>query len=497
MVHISNVKNNSPANQAKMLFNTLAAAESPRLIVLDQFENFLDWKTGAVLPDYIGISEWLDALNSQLCLSGFRLLLTSRLRPKGAREYLPTYLQEYPVDSLMTDEGMDLLRSRGVQAAETDLRKTVVDCNGHALSLTLLVALIQDYGMSLAALLADPARWSGDIASNLLDAIFARLDDIQRDLLRAFSVYHTAVSLEAVLTQMEPVEQRQAFQALRALLAQHLIQSVGEGDYQLHIIVASYVKQHFVEGDKQANLRAVQRAQETALRYVNRQRMIERVHSIWIEGVLEPSLQGAAQIALELENKSSAIVTPLWHVPREFDTSGRFSSATASIVQVYDHANGELLILGEPGAGKTTLLLELTSTLLERARHDDAHPIPVVFPLSSWASRRQPLTQWLASELHTRYQVPLPLATAWVETDQVLPLLDGLDEVAVSNRAVCVEAINAYRQTHGLLPTVVCSRQTDYLALSTPFLLRTVVVVQPLALVCGAKWTETAWEGCL
>ena len=162
--------------------------------------------------------------------------------------------------------------------------------------------------------------------------------------------------------------------------------------------------------------------------------MLERVHSIWIDGVLEPSLQGTAQIALELENKSSAIVTPLWHVLREFDTSGRLSSATASIVDVYDHAGGELLILGEPGAGKTTMLLDLTRTLLERARHNEAQPIPVVFPLSSWATRGQPLIQWLATELHARYQVPLPLATAWVETDQVLPLLDGLDEVTASLR---------------------------------------------------------------
>ncbi len=138
------------------------------------------------------------------------------------------------------------------------------------------------------------------------------------------------------------------------------------------------------------------------------------------------------------------------------------------------------MILGEPGSGKTTLLLELTRTLLERAGQDEAHPIPVVFPLSSWATKRQPLTTWLASELHSRYQVPLPLATSWIETDQVLPLLDGLDEVAATHRAACVEAINSYRQAHGLIPTVVCSRQTDYLALSTHLLLRTAVVVQPL-----------------
>ncbi len=226
----------------------------------------------------------------------------------------------------------------------------------------------------------------------------------------------------------------------------------------------------------------------------NRSRMLDRVQAIWIDGVLEPSVQGATQIAPELENKPSAIVTPLWQEVREFEKTGRLSAAESSIVQVYDHADGEVLILGEPGAGKTTLLLALTRDLLERARQDETHPIPVVFSLSSWATRRQPLTEWLASELHTRYQVPLPLATSWIETDQVLPLLDGLDEVAAPHRAACVEAINTYRQGHGLLPTVVCSRQTDYLVLSTHLLLRTAVVVQPLTPQQIETYLESAGE---
>src|SRR6266536_4239347 len=195
--------------------------------------------------------------------------------------------------------------------------------------------------------------------------------------------------------------------------------------------------------------------------------MLQRVQSIWIEGVLEPSEQGATQVATYLQNKPSAIITPLWHVLRAFDKTGLLRSADTSIAQVYDRASGEVLILGEPGAGKTTLLLELTRTLLERAGQDEAHPIPVVFSLSSWAARRQPLTEWLASELHTKYQVPLPLARSWID----------MDEVAAPHRAECIEAINIYRQAHGLLPTVVCSRQADYLALSTRLLLRTAVVV--------------------
>jgi NACHT domain len=212
----------------------------------------------------------------------------------------------------------------------------------------------------------------------------------------------------------------------------------------------------------------------------DRTRMLNRVQMIWIDGVLVPSLQGATPIALELESRPSAVI-PLWHVLQEFDKTGPLSSADTSIVQVYDNAGGELLILGEPGAGKTTLLLQLTRALLERARQDEAHPIPVVFSLSSWATKQQALTEWLESELSNTYHVPSQTATAWIKTDQVLPLLDGLDEVATPYQTACIQAINFYRQTHGLLPTVVCSRQANYLAHSSRLLLRTAMVVQPLS----------------
>lgn len=215
-------------------------------------------------------------------------------------------------------------------------------------------------------------------------------------------------------------------------------------------------------------------------RKLNRVRMLQRVQTIWIDGVLKPSMQSMAEIALKLQNESNAVAIPLWQELQEFKQNKLSSSFYESIVDIYDHTGGEVLILGEPGAGKTTLLLELTRVLLDRAQQDEVQPLPVVFPLSSWVTKQLPLSEWLAAELHTRYHIPLPLATFWIETDQVLPLLDGLDEVAAPQRGACVEAINAYRGVHGLLPTVVCSRQADYFALSTRLLLPTVVAIQPL-----------------
>jgi hypothetical protein len=124
--------------------------------------------------------------------------------------------------------------------------------------------------------------------------------------------------------------------------------------------------------------------------------------------------------------------------------------------------------------------LELTRDLLDRAEQDPADPIPVVFNLSSWATRRQSLDKWLVEELRDRYDVPRSIGRAWVRDEQVLPLLDGLDEVARTHRAACVEAINAFRDQHGLLPMAVCSRVADYEELGRQLRLQQAVLVQPL-----------------
>ena len=87
------------------------------------------------------------------------------------------------------------------------------------------------------------------------------------------------------------------------------------------------------------------------------------------------------------------------------------------IVKVFD-AMEQLLILGDPGSGKTTLLLELARDLLDRTAHDPTHPIPVVFPLSTWAESRRPLAEWLVDELNKRYDVPRKIGQAWVDADK-------------------------------------------------------------------------------
>ncbi len=135
---------------------------------------------------------------------------------------------------------------------------------------------------------------------------------------------------------------------------------------------------------------------------------------------------------------------------------------------MFDGLGGGLLILGAPGSGKTTALLELARDLLEKAEADERQPIPVVFNLSSRAAGRLPLDEWLIEELHTRYDIPRAIATQWVEGSDILPLLDGLDEVPGQLAANCVEAINAFQGDHGPVRFIVCSRTRDETMRSWP-----------------------------
>ena len=201
---------------------------------------------------------------------------------------------------------------------------------------------------------------------------------------------------------------------------------------------------------------------EAELADSNRHRMLAKVRRDWIDGYLKDSLHNLVRIELGLEEKPDAVSRPWDLIVQQPDRAPRPLPPGQSMGAIFDELGQALLILGAPGAGKTTLLLELTRDLLDRAAQDANHPIPVVFHLSSWAVRRRPLADWLVDELTERYYVPRKLAQAWTDAEQVLPLLDGLDEVAPEHRAACVEAINAFRRQHPLVPLAVCSRAAEY-----------------------------------
>jgi hypothetical protein len=118
-----------------------------------------------------------------------------------------------------------------------------------------------------------------------------------------------------------------------------------------------------------------------------------------------------------------------------------------------------LVLLGSAGAGKTAaamgLVLELT-----RVPRDDG-PVPVLVGLAGWDPGAEDLDPWLARRLAETYPT-LSVTTALdlVERGRVMPILDGLDEVAqpVRDRALTKISETAV----GRRPLVLTCRREEY-----------------------------------
>src|SRR5256885_2198704 len=80
----------------------------------------------------------------------------------------------------------------------------------------------------------------------------------------------------------------------------------------------------------------------------NRQAMVRKVHTIWIDGLLTESLAKVVRIDLGLEERPDAVTLPLNMQYQELTRPPQVISPNTPILQLFEQAAGELLILGNP-----------------------------------------------------------------------------------------------------------------------------------------------------
>ncbi|GAA1313779.1 hypothetical protein GCM10009647_039980 [Streptomyces sanglieri] len=145
--------------------------------------------------------------------------------------------------------------------------------------------------------------------------------------------------------------------------------------------------------------------------------------------------------------------------PDRMDLSGDLSS----VAEVYRRVgSGRLVVLGRAGSGKSILTIRFVLDQLEaREPHDR---VPVIFSISSWDPTAVALRDWLIDRLlrdhphlTRRASDGSTLATALVDADLVLPVLDGFDEIAEGLRSTALEVLNATS-----LPLVLTSRRGEF-----------------------------------
>lgn len=121
-----------------------------------------------------------------------------------------------------------------------------------------------------------------------------------------------------------------------------------------------------------------------------------------------------------------------------------------------------LVIVGDAGSGKTTLALLLLLSLTEQPI--PGH-VPVLFSIASWDPLREHLLTWLTRRLNQDFvglRAPAYGANAardLVKAGQILPILDGLDEMPEPLRPHAMTAINRALSSS---PMVLTCRTAEY-----------------------------------
>ncbi|OAP21654.1 MULTISPECIES: AfsR/SARP family transcriptional regulator [Amycolatopsis] len=191
--------------------------------------------------------------------------------------------------------------------------------------------------------------------------------------------------------------------------------------------------------------------------------------------------------------------------PDRLTFSGDLTDVVAKFRQVPAR---QLVVLGEPGAGKSVLAILLTLGLL--ADPPPGEPVPVLLPLSSWNPREEHLHGWLARRLAEEYPglantgaYGRGAALRLVLEGRVIPVLDGLDELAPGLHTAAIDALD--QAVSGGRPLVVTCRSTEYesaVAQSGTFLSRAAVVeIEPVEtedaidfLTARQRFGETRWD---
>ena len=205
-----------------------------------------------------------------------------------------------------------------------------------------------------------------------------------------------------------------------------------------------------------------------------------------IEGRLDQSLHNAVWLTLGLERQDFQVQRPWVTTSKQPNQPLQALPSGTGVREVFEETKRQLLILGEPGSGKTTMLLELARELIDLAQEDNQQPIPVLVDLSSWKDPKQSIFEWLLGELKLKYGLRADLATEYLKQNQLLPLLDGLDEVATGKQKTCAVAINAW-MSGGLegrpCGLVVCCRREEFeMVVREPLSLYGAIYLQALTL---------------
>lgn len=160
------------------------------------------------------------------------------------------------------------------------------------------------------------------------------------------------------------------------------------------------------------------------------------------------------------------------YVPLKFkiDFSNNVEQASSKDKMIYDIVTAlenydRVVILGDPGSGKSTSLKYLAYTICShRADNNRLHSyIPIVIKATDYAKyysdTRRSLSEYII-EIDRKYGF---LFSKSLETNELIVLFDGLDEInVINNRHAIVDKINSFSAQYPSIKIIVSSRIVGY-----------------------------------
>ncbi|MBY5285120.1 NACHT domain-containing protein (plasmid) [Aphanizomenon flos-aquae CCAP 1446/1C] len=219
------------------------------LLILDNLESILrsGSRAGRYREGYEGYSELLKRLGEteqQSCL-----VLTSREKPKeiASLEGQALRVRSFPLKGLLANDGQEILKVKGICAAEPELRTLVERYGGNALALKVVATTIQDlFSGNVAEFLKQDAVVFGDIW-DILEQQFERLSDLGKEILYWLAINHEPVSLAELQNDIiSALPPQKLLEFLESLVRRSLVEK-NEALFTLQPVVTDYVINKLVE----------------------------------------------------------------------------------------------------------------------------------------------------------------------------------------------------------------------------------------------------------
>jgi WD40 repeat protein/DNA-binding SARP family transcriptional activator len=232
--------------QLALLLNELRRQRC--LLVLDNFETILQPEgTGQMISGYEGYAQLIRLLAESRHNSS--LLLTSRELPRALARLTANLasVRTLPLTGLDVEAGQSILQMHGLSLSTIDATTLIESYSGNPLALHIVSNTIADlFGGDIAAFQREDAPIFDDMRT-VLDEQFARLSDLEREILIWLAIEREAISVQTLRNNMVQSPAPQAIlEAVRSLQHRSLLEKRSEG-ITLQNVIIEYTTAYLID----------------------------------------------------------------------------------------------------------------------------------------------------------------------------------------------------------------------------------------------------------